>query len=119
LRPSRSLDDPRVLLAHRQLEVVAQVAHDLVAPGVDQRALDDREAALQQAQHGAVDQKRLGAHRTLSVEALVQPHRRRGDLRAAVERATGRAMAAIYSSTHLEHEPAVSGSGRSRVPGAP
>lgn len=81
------LDDLGELLLHRELEVVSQRAHDLVAPDVDQRALDDREAAFEQAQHRVVDQERLRAHRTLAVEALVQPHGGVRDLRQRLTKA--------------------------------
>ena len=55
----RRLDDVGELLAHRGLEARADVMDRRRPADLDQRALDDGEAALEDAEHGVVDEEGL------------------------------------------------------------
>ena len=97
-----ALDDLGVLVLHRQLEAVAQIAHDLVAAGVDQRALHlamcvlrsaltPTEALLIDSGHlDSVHDQRQAFEQTLGPA-----------LRAAVERITARTVTSFLPTTHL------------------
>jgi uncharacterized protein YbcI len=78
----------------RQREHVSTLLDEDLAMCVLRIALSPAERLLLSGEHGeAVSDQRQ------AFEQILSP-----TLRAAVERATGRAVAAFHSSTHLEHE---------------